>query len=322
MHFQCSERLEESSRGATLYFVLAVLDRLLTEQSNPATRDLDVLSTVALLGVLNSEDKKIAAAVEAELPHVARALDGIHERVSGGGRLFYLGAGTSGRLGVLDASECPPTFGVSPELVQGVIAGGEAALTCSIEGAEDDPEAGFAELRRRGFSAQDAALGLSASGRTPYVVAAIRRARELGALTVGVSCTPDSELARAAEVAITPLVGPEAVTGSTRMKAGTAQKLVLNMLSTGLMVKLGYVYGNRMIRVRPVNDKLLDRATRMVAELSGRTYEEAGQALEQAEGDVRRAIVAARFVLGPAEAAERLEAAGDNLRAALDEAPR
>jgi len=299
-----------------------VLDRLLTEQSNPATRDLDALPTAELLRVLNAEDKRVAAAVEAEIPNIARALDAIHERVSGGGRLFYLGAGTSGRLGVLDASECPPTFGVSPELVQGIVAGGEAALTRSIEGAEDDPEAGFAELTRRGLTFQDAVVGLAASGRTPYVVGAIARSRKLGALAVGLSCTPDSELARAAEIAIAPLVGPEAVTGSTRMKAGTAQKLVLNMLSTGLMVKLGYVYGNRMIRVRPVNDKLRDRATRLVAELSGRSYEEAGHALEQAEGDVRQAIIAARFALGPAEAAERLEAAGDNLRAALGEARR
>ncbi len=225
-----------------------------------------------MLRVINAEDRKVAEAVEREIPAIARAVDAIAAALQRGGRLFYMGAGTSGRLGVLDASECPPTFGVSPELVQGVIAGGEAALSRATETTEDDPAIGARDLTSRGFTATDVLVGIAASGRTPYVLGGIGEAKRLGASTIGVSCTPDSELARATEIAITPLVGPEVIAGSTRMKAGTAQKLVLNMLTTGAFIRMGYVYGNLMVNVQPKNSKLRDRATRIIAQATGVSY--------------------------------------------------
>jgi len=241
---------------------MAGLEKLLTEQTNPASASIDTLSTESVLRIMNAEDRQVADAVEREIPAIARAVDAIVAAFERGGRLFYLGAGTSGRLGVLDASECPPTFNVPPEMVQGIIAGGEAALSQATETTEDDPATGARDLEIRGFTASDVLVGIAASGRTPYVLGAVGKARRMGALTVGISCTPDSELARAVEIAITPLVGPEVVAGSTRMKAGTAQKLVLNMLSTGAFVRLGYVYGNLMVNVQPKNQKLRDRARR------------------------------------------------------------
>jgi N-acetylmuramic acid 6-phosphate etherase len=239
-----------------------MLEKLLTEQRNPASANIDALPTEQVLRVINEEDHKVAPAVAAVIPDIARAVDGIVERIRLGGRLFYIGAGTSGRLGVLDAAECPPTFNVPRDLVQGIIAGGEPALVRSSEASEDDPEAGARDLLGRGFSARDALVGIAASGRTPYVLGAVRQARRMGALTAGISCTPDSELSREAEIAITPLPGPEVIAGSTRMKAGTATKLVLNMISTAVMIRLGYVYGNLMVNVQPTNEKLRDRARR------------------------------------------------------------
>jgi N-acetylmuramic acid 6-phosphate etherase len=242
--------------------------------------------------VINEEDRKVAESVTPEIPNIARAVDAIVTAFRNGGRLFYIGAGTSGRLGVLDASECPPTFNVPPEMVQGIIAGGEAALSRATETTEDDPAIGARDLKRRGFTERDVLCGIAASGRTPYVLGAIDEANRLGATTLGLSCTPDSELARRAKIAITPLAGPEIVSGSTRMKAGTATKLVLNMLTTGSFIRMGYVRGNLMINVQPKNSKLLDRARRIISAATGVTYEEAGRMLAAAGNSVAGAISA------------------------------
>jgi N-acetylmuramic acid 6-phosphate etherase len=267
-----------------------LLENLLTEQPNPASAHIDTLSTEEMLRVINAEDRKVAEAVEREIPSIARGVDAIAAAFRRGGRMFYIGAGTSGRLGVLDASECPPTFGVAPDLVQGIIAGGEAALSRATETTEDDPAIGARDLTARAFTANDILTGIAASGRTPYVLGAVAEAKRLGATTIGVSCTPDSELARTVDIAITPLVGPEVIAGSTRMKAGTAQKLVLNMLTTGAFVRMGYVYGNLMVNVQPKNSKLRDRAKRIIAQAAGVSYERAGQLLSEAGDKVPEAI--------------------------------
>jgi N-acetylmuramic acid 6-phosphate etherase len=235
-----------------------------------------------------------------------------------GGRLVYIGAGTSGRMGVLDAAECPPTFGVPPDLVQGIIAGGEAALSHATEGSEDDAATGASDLQARGFKHPDILVGIAASGRTPYVLGAIAAARALGAITIGISCTPDSDLARAVHIAITPVSGPEVIAGSTRMKAGTAQKMVLNMLSTGAFLRMGYVYGNLMVNVQPTNHKLVDRATRIVAQAAGLDYGRAGEALAAAGKSVRTAIVMAKTGVARGEAERRLAAASGSVARALE----
>ena len=271
-----------------------MLDRLLTEQRNPASDGIDAKSTADLLRVINEEDHRVAESVAAEIPRIAEAVDGIVERLSGGGRLFYIGAGTSGRLGVLDASECRPTFNVPDGLVQGIIAGGESALVRATEASEDDPASGIRDLLARGFTGADVLVGIAASGRTPYVLGAIMEAKRLGALTIGISCTPDSLLSQEVHIPIAPLPGPEIVTGSTRMKAGTATKLVLNMLSTGAMIRLGYVYGNLMVNVQPTNEKLRDRATRIIMDASGVAREDAARLLDESGRSVRTAIVMAR----------------------------
>ena len=240
---------------------------LTTEQINPATAHIDECTTLEMVRLINDEDKKIAAAVEKVLPEIARAVDKIAESFSHGGRLFYIGAGTSGRLGVLDASECPPTFGVNPEMVQGLIAGGERALIRAVEGAEDNRELAEKNLRDKNFSSTDVLVGITASGRTPYVLGGIDFAKKIGAVTVGVSCVENSALAQAVDIAITPVTGAEALTGSTRMKAGTATKMVLNMLTTAAMIKIGKVRGNLMVCVQATNDKLRDRLKRINEEL-------------------------------------------------------
>ena len=270
-----------------------MLENLLTEQPNPASASIDALATEDMLRIINAEDRKVADAVAGEIPAIARAVDAIVASFRQGGRLFYIGAGTSGRLGVLDASECPPTFGVPAGMVQGIIAGGEPALSRATEASEDDPASGARDLAARGFTARDALVGIAASGRTPYVLGAIAEAKGLGAVTVGISCTPDSELARAVAIPIAPLVGPEVIAGSTRLKAGTAQKLVLNMLSTGAFIRMGYVYGNLMVNVQPTNAKLADRARRIVAQAAGVSGERAGEWLDAAGGNVRAAILMA-----------------------------
>jgi N-acetylmuramic acid 6-phosphate etherase len=294
-----------------------MLTNLLTETRNPASAEIDALPTLEMLRVINAADQEVALSVEREIPNIARAVDGIAERLESGGRLFYLGAGTSGRLGVLDASECPPTFNTPPDLVQGIIAGGDRALRHSIERAEDDGELGRKDLTDRGFGAGDALVGIAASGRTPYVLGALVHARSLGALTVGLSCTPDSELARAAEIAITPLSGPEIVTGSTRLRAGTATKLVLNMLSTGVMIRMGYVYGNFMVNMQATNEKLTDRARRIIAAIAGVPYEEAARLLSAA-GSVRVAILMHKLNISRGEAETKLAAAKGRLRVGLE----
>lgn len=262
-----------------------------TEQINPDTTEIDRLPTLEALRIINSEDKKVAEAVEKVLPAIARAVDGIVERLERGGCLFYIGTGTSGRLGVLDASECPPTFGVSPDLVQGVIAGGYEACYKAVEASEDDREAGARDLQDRGVTANDVVIGVAASGRTPYTIGAAEYARQIGALTVCVTCNENTEIARAVEIPIEPIVGPEVIAGSTRLKSGTAQKLVLNMLSTMAMVRLGYVTGNRMTNLKTRNTKLRERALGIVIDECGLDESTARSVLEQADWDLRIALV-------------------------------
>ena len=238
----------------------------ITEQDNPKTANIDQVSTLDALRLINDEDKLVADAVEKVLPDVARAVEEIVDRLENGGRLFYVGTGTSGRLGVLDASEIPPTFGVPYELVQGVIAGGYDALYKATEASEDNKEQGAEDLRARGITPKDAVIGIAASGRTPYTIGAVEYAKSIGCFTACIVCNPDSEITKAVDVAIVPVVGPEAITGSTRMKSGTAQKLVLNMISTAAMIRLGYVKGNRMTNMKAANEKLKDRSVRILIE--------------------------------------------------------
>jgi N-acetylmuramic acid 6-phosphate etherase len=301
-----------------IYFQLPVLERLRTELRNPASASIDTASTAELLAIINAEDQKVAPAVASEIPQIARALDAIVERYQRGGRLFYIGAGTSGRLGVLDAAECPPTFGVAPGRVQALIAGGDTALRQAVEASEDRYDDGRRDLEQAGFQSGDALVGISASGRAPYVLGAVDYARSLGALTVGLGTNPEGDLARRVDISIAPGVGPEVIAGSTRMKSGSAQKLVLNMLSTGLMVRMGYVLGNLMVNVQIKNEKLLDRGRRIVAEVAGCGTERAAEVLVQSGNRVRIAILMARFGISPGSAEERLAKAGDRLSAALN----
>jgi N-acetylmuramic acid 6-phosphate etherase len=292
---------------------------LLTEQSYPGADALDELPTTDLLDLINRSDQAIPAAVAAEIPRISAAVEAIVAAISGGGRLFYIGAGTSGRLGVLDASECPPTFGVSPDLVHGIIAGGAAALSRASEASEDDPASGARDLVAAGFSAKDALVGIAASGRTPYVLGAVAKAREVGALTCGISCASDSELSRAVDFPIEPKPGPEVLAGSTRMRAGTATKLVLNMISTAVMIRLGHVYGNLMVNVQPGNEKLRDRARRIIQRVTGVSAEKAAQLLDQSGNNVRVAIVMENKKVTREEAERLLAAAGGRIRGALEE---
>jgi N-acetylmuramic acid 6-phosphate etherase len=291
-------------------------EHLLTETRHPDTAKIDQLSTLEMLEVINAADRSVADAVHAELPRIAQAVDGIAERMEKGGRLFYTGAGTSGRLGVLDASECPPTFNVDPGLVVGLIAGGDYALRHSIEGAEDDPQQGEEDLKEHHLAAGDTLVGIAASGRTPYVTGGLAYANQLGALTVGLSCVPGSEVERQARIAITPAVGPEVITGSTRLRAGTATKLVLNMLSTGAMIRTGMVYGNLMVNVQPTNEKLKDRAIRIIAAATGVDEDQAAALLTQA-GTVRVAIVMQKLSITRPQAVQRLDAGHGRLRVVL-----
>ncbi len=294
------------------------LSALETEKRNLATIAIDRMRAVEIARVMNAEDATVAAAVQRELPSIARAIEGITARLKRGGRLFYIGAGTSGRLGVLDASECPPTFGTPPELVVGWIAGGPDALTRSIEGMEDDSEAGRVDAARLGITTKDTLVGIAASGRTPYVLGAVAYAKEWGALTVGLACNAGTPLGQATDIMIAPVVGPEVISGSTRLKAGTAQKMVLNMLSTGTMILLGKTYGNLMVDVQPTNVKLRRRAIGIVREATG-LPEPAAEALLHASNDeVKTAIVAALAGVDPATARARLGAADGVVRIALE----
>ncbi len=262
----------------------------ITEQENPKTANIDQVSTLDALRLINDEDKLVAEAVEKVLPDVARAVDQIVSRLGNDGRLFYVGTGTSGRLGVLDASEIPPTYGVSYDLVQGIIAGGYDALYKATEASEDNREQGAEDLKARGLTPKDTVIGIAASGRTPYTIGAVKYARSIGCFTACIVCNPESEITNAVDVAIVPVVGPEAITGSTRMKAGTAQKLVLNMISTAAMIRLGYVKGNRMTNMKAANEKLKERSLRILAAETGLPSDEAQELLERAS-DLRAAIV-------------------------------
>ncbi|WP_414649458.1 N-acetylmuramic acid 6-phosphate etherase [Edaphobacter sp.] len=292
------------------------LAALPTELRNPATEHIDQLSTLDMLRIINDEDARVAAAVAQVLPETARAIDAIARRFEQSGRLFYIGAGTSGRLGVLDASECPPTFSVPQTLFQGIIAGGDSALRNSSEVSEDSPEQGVADLAARGFTQNDALISIAASGRTPYVLGALRYAKSLGALTIALTCVPNSEMAALADISIAPVTGPEVITGSTRLKAGTATKLILNMISTGVMVRTGAVYGNLMVNVQPTNAKLVDRAHRIIMAATGVDQPSAAALLTKA-GSVKKAIAMQKLSLSAEEAQARLDAAKGSLAALL-----
>ncbi len=294
-----------------------MIEKLLTEQINPASAGIDTLATEEVLRVMNDEDRKVAEAVAGQIPMIARAVEAIVAAMERGGRLFYIGAGTSGRLGVLDAAECPPTFSVPPDLVQGIIAGGEPALSCATETTEDDPATGAGDLMDRGFTAKDVLVGIAASGRTPYVLGAVDKAKALGAVTAGISCTPGSELSRRVDIPIEPLAGPEIIAGSTRMKAGTATKLVLNMLTTATFIRRGYVYGNLMVNVQPKNSKLVDRACRIIAQAGGVDSGRARELLEASGNNIRAAIVMQKLQVGREEAERRLAAAQGRVAEAL-----
>ena len=290
---------------------------LLTEQVNPASSELDALSTEDLVGVFVAEDRKPQEAVAGAAAALAQAIDAIAQRLQAGGRLFYLGAGTSGRLGVLDAAECPPTFCSAPELVQGVLAGGAPALLRSSEGLEDLFDAGRSDLEARGFGSGDALVGIAAGGTTPYVHGGLAHARSLGALAIAMACVPAEQVPMPCDIDIRLLTGPEVLTGSTRLKAGTATKMALNILSTGVMVRLGKVYGNRMVDVAVTNSKLEDRALRILSDLANVSREQGRALLEASAGSVKLALVMARRSLDAEQAAEVLQRSGGNLRQAL-----
>ena len=296
---------------------MIALEKLTTEQRNPATEHIDELPTLDMVALMNAEDKKVAEAVEKILPQIARAIDLIAEKLQKGGHLFYMGAGTSGRLGILDAVECPPTYGTDYELVQGLIAGGATAIFQAKEGAEDDPALGRADLEEAGFAAKDVLVGIAASGRTPYVKGGLAYAKELGATAIALACAEQAEIAELSDLALLPVTGPEVVTGSTRMKAGTAQKMVLNMLSTGTMVKLGKVYGNLMVDVKATNEKLTERALRIVMAAAGCQRKEAEAALRRAGGQAKLAILIALTGCSPAEGRLQLGMAQGHLAKAL-----
>lgn len=289
-----------------------------TEEANPKTRDIDRLSTIDVIRLISQEDKAVAEAVSRVLERVAQAVDLIVERLRAGGRMIYIGAGTSGRLGVLDASEIPPTFGISSDLVLGVIAGGYEALRQAVEAAEDDPEQAARDLQSHKVSSRDVVVGISASGNTPYTLGAVEYGKQIGAATVALTCDPDSRMAAVVDVSIAPVVGAEVIAGSSRMKAGTAQKMILNMLSTATMIKLGWVYSNLMSNLRATNEKLRRRAREILSEETGIGEEEAARIFEAAGDDLRIALLMARADLSPDDAKRLLESHGGSVRGALD----
>lgn len=298
--------------------VFEELRNLITEARNPASEEIDSKSTEEILHIINNEDKKVPFAVEKEIPYIAQAVELVVTSFKRGGRLFYIGAGTSGRLGVLDASECPPTFGTDPEMVQGIIAGGYEALVRAKEGSEDRADLGVRDLMARGFTSDDVACGIAASRRTPYVVAAIKKAREIGGKTIYVTCNPRSELKLEVDVAICPIVGPEVIMGSTRMKAGTATKLVLNMITTTAMIRMGKVYRNMMVDLQMNSRKLEERAKRTVMMVTGVDYEKASHVLKLAGGHVKTALVMILAGVDAEEARKRLEKSNGFVRGAIE----
>jgi N-acetylmuramic acid 6-phosphate etherase len=290
----------------------------ITEQANPRSENLSSLSSGEIVQLMNDEDATVADAVRRVLPSIAMAIEAIVQRLKSDGRLFYIGTGTSGRLGVLDASECPPTFGVPPELVQGVIAGGYDACYRAVEASEDDARASETDLQQRSFGSGDALVGIAASGKTPYTVGAIAYARQLGAFTVGLTCVPNSPITHAAEVSIVPVVGPEIVTGSSRLKAGTAQKMVLNMISTATMVRLGYISGNRMSNLQAKNSKLRDRALRILMQETGLDSDRAARLFQESENNLSVALVMAKANASRDKAVEALSATKGKVEDAIN----
>jgi N-acetylmuramic acid 6-phosphate etherase len=294
---------------------------LATEQINPATRDIDGMTPLEIVQAMNAEDARVASAVERALPQIASAIEAIAARLRRGGRLIYIGAGTSGRLGVLDASECPPTFNVPPDMILGCIAGGPMALAQSQEDLEDSAEAGQAEAARLNLTAADTLVGITASGRTGYVLGAIAAARAQGTFTIGLICNTGTPLEQQVDITIATIVGPEVISGSTRLKAGTAQKMVLNMLSTGVMILLGKTFGNLMVDVQPTNQKLHQRAITIIQQATGLERDAAETLLSASRGEVKTAILAARANIEPEQARARVAAHGGVLRIALDAQP-
>ncbi|MED1722133.1 N-acetylmuramic acid 6-phosphate etherase [Brevibacillus parabrevis] len=294
------------------------LYQLQTEKRNAASERLDQMSALEIVTLMNEEDQKVALAVKRVLPQIAQSVDMIVRSLSGGGRLLYFGAGTSGRLGILDAAECPPTFGTEPSVVQGIIAGGVKAMTEAIEGAEDSRELGCQDVQEAGVSQKDVVVGIAASGRTPYVWGALQEARTRQAGTISLSCNSDPDIGKSADIAINLAVGPEVVTGSTRLKAGSATKMVLNMLTTASMVKLGKVYQNLMVNVQATNQKLRERAKHIVMQATGVSYAVADRLLAEAAGDVKVAIVMQKTGLAAMAAQERLARVGHKVRAAIE----
>jgi len=266
-------------------------DALKTEGRNPRTMNIDKMSTIDAMRVMNDENKLVPLAIETQLPQIAQAVDIIAAAMEKGGHLIYVGAGTSGRLGIVDAAECPPTFGVDHQLVRGIIAGGEGAMFRAVENAEDNEDLGRCAIDEDGVQAGDVVIGISAAGRAPFVLGALKRARELGATPIGITCNPDSLFVPLCDVTIAPYVGPEVISGSTRLKAGTAQKLVLNMLSTGAMIKTGKVYSNLMINVKPTNEKLVERATRIIMQIADIDHDRAAALLSKHGGSIRDVLV-------------------------------
>ncbi len=296
------------------------ISTLSTEQINPDSKDIDISDSKTIVEIINSEDKKIAIAVEAELDNIAKAVDGIVERFQKGGRLFYFGAGTSGRLGILDASECPPTFGTEHELVQGKIAGGKEAVFVAQEGAEDDPQHGIDEVVKAGLTANDIACGLAASGRTPYVLGALQKANDIGCLTLLVTTAGHNKISSLSvkpDIVISPNVGPEVVAGSTRMKSGTAQKMVLNMLTSAAMVRLGKTYGNVMVDLKQSNSKLIERSKKIIMNICEVDYDAATQLLIDSDNHVKTAIVMSLANCNKQEASERLEQSNGFIKKAI-----
>ncbi|KML42677.1 N-acetylmuramic acid 6-phosphate etherase [Cytobacillus firmus] len=292
------------------------ITKLNTEQRNPKTMEIDLMTTEEIITIINQEDTIVPNAIAREIPHIVKVVDEITESFKKGGRLIYVGAGTSGRLGIIDASECPPTYGTNPEMVVGIIAGGKEAMTEAVEGAEDDSEQGRQDVAGIQLSDKDVLVGIAASGRTPYTIGALQYGNEVGAVTVSVACTKDSEMGKISKYTIAPITGPEVVTGSTRMKAGTAQKLVLNMLTTASMIKLGKVYGNLMVDVQMTNEKLFKRAENIVKMATGASDEEARAALKEQNYHTKAAILQILTGLKGEEAAELLKKHNGYLREA------
>lgn len=293
------------------------LEKLITEARNPDTMSIDNQSSLGIVELINQEDQKVAVAIQNILPEIAKVVDYIVAALQSGGRLFYLGAGTSGRIGILDASECPPTYGTDPELVQGLIAGGAQAILRAVEGAEDSDALAAEDLKSKQLSALDLVIGIAASGRTPYVIGGLRYARSMGCKTVSLTCSPDSEMSRVADHSLTVVTGPEVIMGSTRMKAGTAQKMVLNMLTTATMIKLGKVYSNLMVDVQATNLKLKERAKRIVTLATGVSHSQAEEALSATNGSVKLAIIMILAGASAEEASQLLQAGGGFVAKAL-----